>query len=605
MSGNPESQNDDLIADLGLIVGIEQGCSISAAEAYDAAHKIIISGEERNAYLIGEDPTIRQCGKVVDLKKKISAGNNIATLSIVQPYDETQKRSPYRRLLRKVVDVSHIRTETDPLLCARIGEDSYLPLARFALEGSSEYCSYVQLGSEMNDESVVMTVLDERTSRQQVVEAIRTLFGEFQSQDQAFSEIDDKPARGILQNLTSQQAEAHAEHLLDAQEALLVRRCVEKFNNKASSRKLTVLAEGSNIFEQTMQIQTLLRNCRLDGSRFVDLALTKGNDNVIQAAAITRGSLCFPIATVIEDTGKVVFESAPNSANKTTRSELIEVLLDRVRTKPLFDLSDIKRTVEKSEDDGDSSFRGKWVEFKERTRTRFGAVPITEDEYFFDPSNYNHTVPATYLYRMGFLHRDEGAVDDPYRVGMTDWGVNKTRTELDQLFEDPELFDGQELSHFLDNPPVWLALSRLSLRRQAEQQLFDTLGITTQIREQLGDTTLTEERFIKQTQRIVSGGNIYRGTVENVNTGTNNASLDIEVRLNQDGTTYVIEVFAKAHALKEQPFPSQPYKTLKFDTLGQVLDSNGVSGAVSIDNIIQFSNILQKICEPSLPSQTI
>ena len=597
MSVSPEAQSGDLIADLGLIVGIEQGCSISAAEAHDAAHKIVAGGAERKVFLMGEDPTIGQSGKVVELRKRITVGNQVAALSIVQPYDESETRRPYRRLLRKVVDVSRVRTETDPLLCARVGEDAYLPLARFALESSSEYCSYVQLGSEMTDETVVMTALDERTSRQQVVEAIRTLFRESSPNDKAWSDIQDSSAKRIIQGLTDQQRAAHAEHLIESQEAMLVRRCVEKVNDKPATRKLNILAEGDNIFEQTMLIRTLLQNCKLDDSRFVDLALTKSDNNDIQAVAITRGNLAFLIASFIADTGKVVFESIPNSADPATRLRLVEILLDRVRNKPMFSLPAVKRTVKK-EEDGSNSLRDKWAEFKQRARTRFGAVPITEAEYFFDASNYHHTIPATYLYRKGLLRKDEGAVDDPFSVGMTAWGVNRTFQELDELFEDPELFDGQELSHFLDCPPVWLALSRLPLQRQAEQRLFDTLGISARIRKQLGETTLDEERFVKQMQKLITRGNIYQGTVENVNTGTNNASLDIEVRLYQDGTSYRVKLFAKAHALKKQPFPTQPYKTLEFDTLTRIASNNGVSRNEALENIHRFSTTLQKICEP-------
>jgi hypothetical protein len=599
----PEVVNSaDFISDLGLIVGLEQGCSISAAEAYDTAHQIIGSGSRRNIYL-AETPDIRTVGYSLDLRRTVQVEDQTCALSLIQPEDLKEKQIIKRGLLRKTVEATRVTSKSDPLLCVQIGEDSYLPIARFALESSSDHCSYVQLGDEMTDETVIMTALDEHTSRQEMVEAIRTVFDEYKqakSENGTSARIRDKKGRSIIQMLVDQQVNRHQESLATAQEAMLVRRCIEKVSERTELKKLLVIADKDNHYTRDIHVSSVLSGCQLDQSRFLDFVLTKdtsGKKTDIKLMAVTRGKIAIPVASIISETGKVVFEAIPDKLDKNQRANLTQLLLDRIRSKPLVTFASATNKFE--HDDAKSSALQK--ELKNRPRNQFGAVPISTDEYIRHGLNSYDRIAATYLYtKQGLLNSDEGACD-PNCQGITKEGVDSTYKSLSELCADPEYFarkhPGEYKPFGCDGPPVWLALSRMPLIRQAEQNLFGQLGVAQKMREYLGESSLEEERFVKQVQELCNRGTVFHVTVNGVNTGTNRAAIDIKTQLSNQGTSYNIELYAKPSALKEQTFPDEPYKSLTFDLLQPITQKVPGSREEALKEVKKFANTLAKVAD--------
>jgi hypothetical protein len=446
----------------------------------------------------------------------------------------------------------------------------------------------------MNDDTVVMTTLDNGTPRQRVVEAIRTAMKEGSGYAEEYTWIADQASRSIIQSLVNQQIDAHDEQLAESQEAMLVRRCLEKLEEGSEYRTLNMIAGDNTVYAQGVNIHNLLQNCRLDDDRFIELALTQENDSSdAKIVAVCRGDIAYPIASVIGETSKVILEQNDNSSNVAHRETILKLLLSRVRNKPLFALPQSKSAIQAGKRLPSGVILDKWGEWKARARNRFGGVIMTEEDYFFDPTFYSHTVPATYLYRQGLLRKEEGAIDDPYNAGMTDGGVNTTFKELETFLADPESYD--ELPTGCDCPPVWLALSRLPLKRQAEQALFDQLGISGRIQEHMGETTLEEERFIKQVQSMLLESTVFVSTYYNVNTGTNRAKLDVKACIKQEGTEYWIDIYAKSNALKDQHFPPDPQRTLYFNTLNPIIDRGSNNPEEAKVTITRFANTLKRL----------
>jgi hypothetical protein len=598
MSLSPEApdRSGDYIDDIGLFVGIEQGCSISAAEAYKTAHDLIRAGSEQEMYIVDDDPVSARWGRAVDLHKMIRFNGRNTALSLVAPYRETSKEMFHRRFFRTFVDKSWKHEQTDPLLCARIGKDVYLPLARFALQTDNEYCSYVQMGSEMRDASVVMTPLDEQTSRLDTVEAIRALFAESDVKAETWSEFGHAAGSPILRALYERQIAKNEDLLLEAREAMLVRRCNERLVEDPVDRELTYFAEDGTTYTKSGPTKTIMRGCRIDDVRFAELVLV-GDEESDNAAivVVTRNELAFAVIQLIAVTGKIVYESLPDNLSVKEKTQTIQLLHDRLKNKPLFKLPSRTAAVQKL--DRKRKERDQIEKLRELPRNQFGAVDISEQDYIFDPDVYGHTVPATYLYRVGLLHESEGAIDNPYNAGMTREGVDRTFADIERLLDNPESFQGRELPWGCDNPPVWLALSRLPQKRAAEQAFFDSMGVSKKIRERAGSTSLIEEQFVARVQQLSKKSEEHIATLEGINTGTNHASISIMAKIIQEGTIFTVGLYAKAAALKQQPFPSSPYREIRIDIAGSICKAVSDDRNEALSTLAKFLNTLDRITE--------
>jgi hypothetical protein len=546
--------------DLAIRVGMEfDDCSITASAAYHAVSSAFTDSSSETwfatLYKIGEAAEQGQECRVINLGVDLSIGEDSTNLILIQP--KAEKRIKQRNgFLRRAVTLKQFVNDGDPILGAQIGEDVVVPLASFAHREESRYCSYVQLGSEMADDTVVMTGLDAGTPRHDVVEAIRLAVdrpwikfskdieewyakrvdkdASHSQPSTAIEEIGSALASRLvvvaaLQNLLDQQISKHREFLVDAKEALLVRLCAEKFDTNDQTQQINILSEAdSSTFEQEMQVAPLLRNTRYENGRRIELVLARAVNQTdqMQILAMTRGDIALPVATLFQESGTLVFENQQWNIPGSRREESVNSLLARVREKPV--LADSQWETPKG-----YALRG--------SRNRGTHVHSTD------------LVAADYCYELGLLREDEGAAS--YRqdgCSFTREALENHYRELKLFFSDPDImglpFDCEE------SPPVELALARLPQLHKAQRAILDTMNIAEQITDKLGECTPEEEILAQRLYSMSQHATEFRAVAKNRDTGKTKADIALEATLSKKASVYDIRIAAKPSTMSNEEF---------------------------------------------------
>jgi hypothetical protein len=568
MSGSREISPFNAFDELGARVSLEYAdCSIAAAEANKAAHEIITSrnnlvhSNRTSYYLISKDkgPNDAQVLDAVVLGKTLNHDYEAVSLVVIQ-YHSSYTVTKKKGILRRAVKLITSESEGDPILAARIGEDSYLPLASFSQREENDHCAYVQIGSEMADETVVMTPLDEDTSRHDIVESIRNLFNET-NLIRSRSVIQDEKSRQILQKLFDELLLTHAEQTASSSEAMLVRRSFEKVRENTKAKKLNILSANGSTFTQDLWVASLLESVQLSDSRVMDLMLAEEskdlkNDQYVQLLAVTRGSVALPIAKMYKETGTVVFDTDKSDSNGDARQLIINELLARVRGLPIVDPNSYTTPANYG------------------LRKRYSPTEIEPDWRKIDQNklNYYDTICATYFYEKGLLRKDEGALKNGRydTSGMTKMGVDRIYADFDAYFKDPEYTEipNSNLA------PVRLALSRLPLKRQAEQDFLNLFEVEASLKSKLGDTSIEEERLALQIDKMLLKSNQFLGLIEEVNTGNTKGDIEIKATIENTGTKYRVNIYAKPRAMLNQAFSATPQMQLYFDASRPMFNRN-------------------------------
>jgi hypothetical protein len=195
---HPEFDNDFL----GLALSLEfNECSIAAAELNElvagmiALPNVFYIDDARNPssnrhgnqglkinnlYAIGsgQDQKREYLVRPVSPAGSVRSEEDFPPLVLVQPLAiETIEERQKSGWFRHVVNVSrNISLTEEPLLVAVLDEETILPLASFAKRENGS-CSYVQLGSEMSEDTLFAVGTDETTSRHAIIEAVRGILG--------------------------------------------------------------------------------------------------------------------------------------------------------------------------------------------------------------------------------------------------------------------------------------------------------------------------------------------------------------------------------------------------------------------------------------------
>jgi hypothetical protein len=182
MSYEQLSGQANFLADLA---GIEFECSIAAAELNKSVH-ISMAGdqERRERTIVGVE--YEAFNEVIENKTEwfFDYHGERVPIVLVKPVSGNKQlvpMSPEKRgrrwLSKRVVDGPQATpenepTDNDPMMALRFNE-VIMPFAGFAMRLDSDTCSYVQLGSEVTSDTLFATKLDEATSRNDIVEAMR------------------------------------------------------------------------------------------------------------------------------------------------------------------------------------------------------------------------------------------------------------------------------------------------------------------------------------------------------------------------------------------------------------------------------------------------
>jgi hypothetical protein len=592
--------------ELAMRVGMEfDDCSMAAAETYRAVREQFSpQTEEATLYQIDDDPTGAKKARIVHLSTDLRANGDPTELVLIWPATEKVIKQG-RGFLRKAVTLTQTVYDGDPMLGAKIGEDNVMPLATFTHREGSFECSYVQLGSEMSDETVVMTGLDAGTPRHDVVEAIRIaierpwakldnlFYTKYHSEEDKKrvteeAEVALQQAQGPLQNLLDQQMAKYSEQVVTASEAQLVRRCAERVAAVTRTRKLNVLTESDNsTYTQDMHVANLLNNVRSNDGRIVSLALAKeagGDPDEVHLMAITRGDIALPVASMFNSAGTVVFENEKWNELGAYRKVLVNTLLSRVRGEPLVPDWQTPRRY---------SLR------KNRTSGIFpqwDPTPEKPNEYGDNGYNYYDRLTATYCHEIGLLKKDEGALNTRYqKCGITREGAESTYRELERFFSDPEIMK-PPWGVGDSSPPLKLALSRLPQFQQAQQRVFNLFGAVAGLNEKLGDCSPEEERLIRKLHAMSQQATRFSAVLEDLNTGKTEADIAVIADLAKQGTSYDIRIFAKPQAMSNAEFKLLLQNN--FDTRQPLFTRNGSTPQQIDSRARQMFDILRQL-EPA------
>jgi hypothetical protein len=564
-----ESRQLSPLEELGARVSIEYAdCSIAAAEAYRAAHQEIRTNRKNNEkgrlYPISADldPLSSQSGELKDLLKTLQYKGEPVELQLFERTTTELIERPRSGILNKVVKIRESAastlavTKTDLQLIARIGEDTYLPLASFALQEGSENCAYVQIGPEMRDETVVMTSLDENTSRHEIVEAIRALLAERVHMDD--HSIKSPKTNRIMQRLLELLIDAHPERVDRATELMLVRRAFERLHSQTVGKKFNVLTNDGSTYSETMHFVPLMEKARMEDDRQIDLCLAEPfkqgkGDDYLHLFAVARGNIALPIARMHRTTGSIVFENGADMS-KEQRRTAVEFLLARTRGLPITNSKDFVTPEDYAlrKSNSANEIHPDWKKTKQANL------------------NYYDTVSATYFYEMGLLRKDEGALKEGKydSSGMTQWGVDNLYAEFDAYFDDPENtpLPNAELA------PVKLAMSRLPLKRRVEQSFFNMLNVDSTLSKVFGECFTEEERLAARVATMAQSARIFEGVFKKVQTPNTVGDITVRVTVQNGATQYEVNIYAKPQAMTNRNFPPYPQMRLTFDAAGKVIE---------------------------------
>lgn len=215
MREQQNSGNTNFLADLAAI---EFECSIAAAELNKQVHSIIEYEASRSynrpkavhvanesyeasigAYHIGTAYAYNYHGESLPL----------VLLQEVTRQPDVPVAVRRKWLSKKVVEIdsaSVVDQGPVPVLAVCF-DDVALPIASFAHQSDSEYCSYVQLGSEINGGAIFGTKADEQTGRNDTVESLRKMVA-----GRGYGDGDNSPPAEVTR-LASEELNRNSEML--------------------------------------------------------------------------------------------------------------------------------------------------------------------------------------------------------------------------------------------------------------------------------------------------------------------------------------------------------------------------------------------------------
>lgn len=243
-------------------------------------------------------------------------------------------------ILPRISRTERMQGLTDiPFLAVTVGNDSLLPIASFARRDGGE-CNYVQLGQEINDDNFYVTSLDDKTSRYDLIEALREQISDPQNRSRKDPQHTD-----TIQRFIDSQSEAQKSSLAQAYEHQLVRKSMQRFKH---SKTISLMTIGEDQFETSAIYNTspLIPPTVLNDGRLVSLVLAKPVDHSdkrvserISLFAITRNRVATELASM--STQFLQFElSKEIDLSPDKRERIIQDLLFQIIARP--PIKDIK-----------------------------------------------------------------------------------------------------------------------------------------------------------------------------------------------------------------------------------------------------------------------
>lgn len=302
-------------------------CSIAAADTSALAEKLAFGPERSHAR---QEQSLYMADKLgATIEPRMFTTLSIATV-------EPQFDLANNKTVDIVIADSPDSQSPTPFMAAVLSSGVAIEIARFEKRLNGE-CSYVQLGQEINDDSLVITSTDPRS---QQVESIRALFNAYNTGDS--SSFDSESSNTFNRFVTSEleSNRARIEELLAPALSMLAR---SKANDSLSQLRTSLYRTHFDDHQsiQAMPLARPLVSDALDGNKLVSfnpVSYTRpDNDNAFRAVS-------FNLITDAPEAKKAGFFGRFNKTEtqKATRSEIV-TLSGIVRDDLAIDLVEFHR----------------------------------------------------------------------------------------------------------------------------------------------------------------------------------------------------------------------------------------------------------------------
>jgi hypothetical protein len=520
-------------------------CSIAAAELNKQVYSELDGGktQQRVLYQIGDDPTLGQRFVAKDLNYESKTGGDIFHLALVRPTSSLRGRSAVlRRAIEKSVDIFG----SEPQLVAILGnEDVFVPLATFARrEGGT--CSYVQLGSEMNDDSLFVTTADEGTSRQDVIEKIRQIVA-------SAKDIPTKPP--LISSLLAGELAGKEAQLLDkAKEAMMVRRIYERAKPKEQSR-FRVLDESTGEFIQhNTNTHGLFHGLKMEDGRVVNLMLAEGLGNNLQLLATTRGDIALPLASFDKLEGTVDLLGLEDKLSVEQRRDIVgtlhHIICMNFEPRSLY----WTHSYNKQRDD---------VIEKHRT----------------------DLVIAQYLNERGLLNLSEIWHTRSERLKIKDIDEKEIHRKIDDFLVNPA-----SPKPFSPSEPLDLFVAAKEKHNQGGVHTCTILNVASRLEMAIGACSSNEELLFGKVWSMANKAGVFSAVANNVQLGKTRGDAKVNAEVQRDGTVYSVIISGSPLAMPDEK--PRPILRLDFDSTQPLIDrKNQTDPSLRAKDILNILNL--------------
>lgn len=492
---------------LSLALGTEfNECSISAAELNCSVNEHLdgSAAHLQTLYQIGDDPTLGRQYVVEYLDYRLENGHDVYSLSLVQQAASHKGvRSFLERVILRTVDVGGNEPQ---LVALRDGQDAFIPLATFARrEGGT--CSYVQIGDEIREDTLIATTADDGGSRQDLIEQMRALI------DDPKSVKHNSP---LMLNLLRHELSGKQQQADAAYEAMLVRRVYEQASTWPDKRDfITIIDEADSTQSELVYIyHTIYDACKLPDGRTVQLDLVLGDDGVVQLLARTRQKLAVSLAAFDSENGTIDFGKFGDKLEPEQRRDINGVMASLIKQK--FTPSD--HTFD---------------HFMDR---RNGEAAATKE-----------LIIARYLNNRGLIRlfeRSDEEVPDVRTHVLTEKQIERRLRDFLKSPDSRQPFSSEAIYKYL--------LTR-SIFNDDGKKVCDMFAVDTRLEDLIGETSPAEEELYRKICELRdAGGKPFPATAQNLRLGKTTGNAEVSVEVQRDGDQYRLLVSGKPTAMPDE-----------------------------------------------------
>ncbi len=503
----------------------------------------------KTLYRIGVDNVVGRDFNVKYLNNAITSNDqdkfSVALISPVSEFVAVRKR---KILLSHIVYHEVNDENTAPKLVAILSDtDEYIPLATFNLDKG-----YVQIGDEINKESLFTTSTDEFTPRLGIIEKIRSIVdGRTDNNLKCLAVLLDHE----LSNLS------YEDPVLKAKEATLVRHIFE-FAEVQKNMTMFVLNDETGSFDkENINFGHLLkvpRSLSLEDGRNVNLVFgDRGDKNQLHLLALTRDNIALPLLMFDKLTGEMTM------SNSLSHIEKQDIFNNLTQLMCLSNEQAIKIYAYVDEVCYPAEF---CVKLPDTISHYYNALSLRSSR------TIEFIAGAKYLEQLGLIEfiwsnknpKSQYIIEKIFRKKSSPKVVNSIYTELDSVLDNIDDYNKKSNNLLFQLIGYYRNNTQKSLIDSCTQ-LCQNLGVAKKFDSIIGPTTETEEIITHKLLKMLAKGSNYSTYIKNI--VINNTEIGAKVSLsleNIQDTFYSLVINTSTVAIADED--SIEIIRLNFDT---------------------------------------